>query len=69
MQAIHKPARELARLSSAQAEAASNCEGMRNTLSETMDRVTAVEQTQQDITKECKKIQDKCLDPENRHRR
>ncbi|KAL7405276.1 hypothetical protein ABVT39_026420 [Epinephelus coioides] len=69
MQTIHKPASELAHLSSAQAEAVSNCQGMRNALSEMMVRVTAVEQTQRDIAKECKKIQDKCLDPETRRRR
>ncbi len=60
---------ELACLRSAHAETISNVEEMGNTLSETMDRVTALEQSQQAITKECKKLQDKCLDLENRSRR
>uniref|UniRef100_A0A8P4G1W7 L1 transposable element RRM domain-containing protein n=1 Tax=Dicentrarchus labrax TaxID=13489 RepID=A0A8P4G1W7_DICLA len=38
-------------------------------LGETMDRVTALEKSQQSISKECKKMQDKCQDLENRSRR
>lgn len=34
-----------------------------------MDRVTALEQSNQAIAKDCKKLQDKCLDLENRSRR
>ncbi len=60
---------KLAQLRSAQAELASNYKGMGNTSSETMDRVTTLEQTQHVITKECKILQDKCLDLENRSRR
>lgn len=69
IRAIHdKLDGELARLRSAQAETVSNVEEIGNTLSEMMDRVTALEQSNQVIAKECKKLQDKCLDLENRSR-
>ncbi|KTG38009.1 hypothetical protein cypCar_00036760, partial [Cyprinus carpio] len=68
--AIHDElAVELARLRLTQAETVSNVEEMGNTLSKMMDRVTALEQSHQVIAKECKKLQDKCLDLENRSRR
>ncbi len=60
---------ELARLRSAQAETANTQKEMGVALSDTMDRVTALEKSQQLITKECKKMQEKCQDLENRSRR
>ena len=59
---------ELARIRLVQPEAASSYKEMGNTLSETMDRVTALERTYQTVTGECKKLQDKCLDLDNRSR-
>lgn len=60
---------ELTRLHSAQAETARECKEMGTALGETMDRVTALEKSQQLISKECKKMLDKCQDLENRSRR
>lgn len=55
---------EIARLQSAQEH-----KDMGASLGETMSRVTALEKSRQNIIKECKKIQDKCQDLENRSRR
>lgn len=60
---------ELTRLHSAQAETLNEHKAMGTALGETMDRVTALEKSQQLISKEYKKMQDKCQDLENRGRR
>ena len=53
----------------ATSETAHEYKEMGTALSETMDRVSALEKSQQLISKECKKMQDKCQDLENRSRR
>lgn len=60
---------ELAALHKAQAESASECTGMGKALSDTMDRVAALEQSHEVMTKEHKKMHEKCMDLENRSRR
>lgn len=60
---------ELTKLHTAQAETNEQLEDMGKTLSETMDRVTTLEKSQQELTKKCKHLQEKCLDLENRSRR
>ncbi|CAL9706579.1 unnamed protein product [Knipowitschia caucasica] len=60
---------ELAKLSNKQAEATRQMEDMGNTLSDTIDRVAALEHNQQLMTKKCKTLQEKCADFENRSRR
>lgn len=60
---------ELTKLSTAHAEAKDQMEEMGAALSETMDRVTTLENTQQELTKKYKRLQEKCIDLENRSRR
>lgn len=60
---------ELTKLHTVQAQANEQLEDMGKVLSETMDRVTILEESQQELTKKCKHLQEKCLDLENRSRR
>ncbi|RXN15280.1 putative transposase element L1Md-A101/L1Md-A102/L1Md-A2 [Labeo rohita] len=60
---------ELAALHKAQAESANEYTEMGKSLSDTMDRVAVLEQFHERMAKEHKKMQEKCMDLENRSRR
>lgn len=57
------------RLFSLQAEAADTQMGIEQSLNDTSDRLTALENTCQKLTADQKKLQEKCTDLENRSRR
>ncbi|RXN29866.1 putative transposase element L1Md-A101/L1Md-A102/L1Md-A2 [Labeo rohita] len=56
----------LAALHKAQAELVNEYTEMEKSLSDTMDRVAVLEQSHERMAKEYKKMQEKCMDLENR---
>ncbi|KAK7895732.1 hypothetical protein WMY93_021057 [Mugilogobius chulae] len=60
---------DLTRLSTKQAEAEQQFQDLGQALSNTMDRVAAMESVQEKLSKKCKTLQEKCIDLENRSRR
>ena len=62
-------ANELLSLQAVQGDISREQADMDNALSETMDRLGALEEAQEFMAKDCKKLQEKCMDLENRSRR